>query len=96
MMARDLNSLFTLLRRFNYEILLGLTVVDFVDSFSIAIMTKEHVIDEVRTYLQGVEVVEGRLYCMAGLHCWLACPNNVLSPWGMYLVDPAKGEFVPL
>ncbi|KAL1481603.1 hypothetical protein MTO96_034348 [Rhipicephalus appendiculatus] len=60
-----------------------------LDNFSvIGRTTKERIIDQVRAILQGISPLSHRLHYVGGIYCWLAAPEDVLSPWELYRANP--------
>ncbi|KAL1481604.1 hypothetical protein MTO96_034349 [Rhipicephalus appendiculatus] len=91
MTARDLDALVTALRRLNCGQLKDLSTTTILDNFSFfGSSTKERIIEQVRAYLEGISPLSSRLHYVGVLYCWLAAPEDALSPWELYRVNPFK------
>ncbi|KAL1481605.1 hypothetical protein MTO96_034350 [Rhipicephalus appendiculatus] len=91
MTARDLDALITALRRLDYTKLRYLSATTLLDNFSITgRSTREEILHQVRANLEEVSPLSCRLYNAGRLYCWLAAPEDALSPWEVYRVNPLK------
>ncbi|KAL3244119.1 hypothetical protein MRX96_047277 [Rhipicephalus microplus] len=89
MTSRDLDALVTVLRKLDCCQLQGLATAGMLENITIAGMTtNEQIIEQVRTELQEISSMAGRLHCLARLYCWIGGLKDVLSPWNLYRIKP--------